>query len=75
MNWEECERKQSWPNLGYCLGICLEGLKFMRNLSQVDVLVEIRTEHLPETNMKNYRLSQLARCSMSHRLPVSIYNI
>jgi hypothetical protein len=23
MNWKKCVRKRSWPNLRYCLGICL----------------------------------------------------
>jgi hypothetical protein len=33
--WNESGGKQSWSNLGYCLGICLEGLrKTMKNVSQ-----------------------------------------
>jgi hypothetical protein len=34
MNWKECGRKWSRPNLRYCPGIRLEGLrKTMKNLS------------------------------------------
>jgi hypothetical protein len=35
MNWKEYGRKQSWPNLRYYPGICLEGLReTMKNVSQ-----------------------------------------
>jgi hypothetical protein len=27
MNWKGCGRKQSWPDLRYYPGICLEGLR------------------------------------------------
>jgi hypothetical protein len=27
MNWKGYGKKQSWPNLGYYPGICLEGLR------------------------------------------------
>jgi hypothetical protein len=30
MNWKGCGRKQSWPDLRYYLGICLEGLSKVR---------------------------------------------
>jgi hypothetical protein len=26
MHWEGCGRKWSWPNLRYCLSICMKGL-------------------------------------------------
>jgi hypothetical protein len=26
-NWIRCERKRSWPDLRYCCGICLQGLR------------------------------------------------
>jgi hypothetical protein len=35
MNWKEFRRKRSWPNLRYCPGIRLNGLKKpTKNLSQ-----------------------------------------
>jgi hypothetical protein len=34
MNWKEYGRKLSWPNLRYYPGICLEGLKKTKNLSE-----------------------------------------
>jgi hypothetical protein len=35
MNWKECGRKRSWPNLRYYPNICLEDLrKSTKNLSQ-----------------------------------------
>jgi hypothetical protein len=35
MKWKGYQRKQLWPNFGYYLNICLEGLrKTTRNLSQ-----------------------------------------
>jgi hypothetical protein len=34
INLKGCERKETWPNLGYYHGICLEGLrKTTKNLS------------------------------------------
>jgi hypothetical protein len=34
-NWKESWRKRPWPNLRYCPGICLQGLrKTTRNLNQ-----------------------------------------
>jgi hypothetical protein len=35
MRWKGCGRYQSWPNLRYYPGICMEGLrKPMKNISQ-----------------------------------------
>jgi hypothetical protein len=35
MNWKGCGRRQSWPNLRYYPGSCLEGLrKTAKTLSQ-----------------------------------------
>jgi hypothetical protein len=27
MNWKECGWKRPWPNIIYCTGICLDGLR------------------------------------------------
>jgi hypothetical protein len=34
MKWKGGGRKRSWPNLRYYAGICLEGLKNHKNLSE-----------------------------------------
>jgi hypothetical protein len=42
----------------YCLGICLEGLRMPRHQgSIVSVLVEIQTQYLQSTSLKQYCLS------------------
>jgi hypothetical protein len=42
MNWREFGRKQSWPDLRYCPGICLEELrKTMINLRIAGVWAKI----------------------------------
>jgi hypothetical protein len=33
MNWKDCGRKRSWPNLRHYTGICLEGLRQPRKAS------------------------------------------
>jgi hypothetical protein len=50
MNWKECGRKRSWPNLRYYSNICLEGLrKTIKPVITSCVLAEIQTRHLLNT--------------------------
>jgi hypothetical protein len=58
MNLKEDERKQSWPNLNYNPGILNDELR-KTSVRIVDV-PGVRTEHLPNTSKKLYRLSRLA---------------
>jgi hypothetical protein len=50
MNWKGCARKQSWPNLRYYPGICLERLrKPKKNVSENNPVFEIWTHNLLNT--------------------------
>jgi 3-polyprenyl-4-hydroxybenzoate decarboxylase len=58
---ERCGRKQLWPNLRYYPGICLEVLrKVMKNI--------IQTAHFPNTNQKDYYLSQPVHRMVSYSM-------
>jgi hypothetical protein len=38
VNWKGCERKLSWPNLGFYSDICLQGLRNTKqNLSEASL--------------------------------------
>lgn len=46
MNWKDCGRKQSWPNLRYCLNIFLGRLGNTTNRLNHDyILIKIWTSH------------------------------
>jgi hypothetical protein len=48
MNWKGCRRKRLWPDLRYCPGICLDGLRITaKNLRISDLQDEIWTRDLP----------------------------
>jgi hypothetical protein len=42
MNWKEGKKKQSSPNLSYCLDICLEGL--MKSAKSMPATVPAETD-------------------------------
>jgi hypothetical protein len=54
MNWKVCVRKRSWPDLRYCNGICLEGLRKPQNTSVriPGLRAEILSRDLPSTKQE-----------------------
>ena len=46
LNWKECGRKQPWPNLGFCLGMCLERLEETMNYFVFRLVFEPGTSRL-----------------------------
>lgn len=54
-------RKESWTNLGYKPGICLEGpRKWSKNLITIYVYADIRNEHPQNKSQESFRLSHFS---------------
>lgn len=75
MNWKGSGRKQSWPNLRYYPGICLEELRKITRtwVRIVGVTADIVTGHILNISQKNRFLSQLVRfdvCEHQNKLNV-----
>jgi hypothetical protein len=63
INWKRCERKRSWFDLGYHPGMCLEGPKTSKNISQ-DSRCSARDSNRAHPEYKTNALTLEPTCSV-----------